>query len=226
MSQTDADNGRVVSVNLGKVRQIQLRGRDQGTGIYKEPVTGRVAARDHHLEGDVQADLRVHGGPAKAVYSYAAEDYRWWEEALDRQMPPGTFGENLTLEGVDVSNALIGERWRIGTVLLQVTQPRFPCWKLGVKMDDRHFPERFAIGGRPGAYLAIIEEGDLGAGDRIEVVERPDHPISVGLIAGLDHEDRGLAQILMQATQSDLSAEQWTELLSQIFPAPVEAGNG
>ncbi len=136
------------------------------TAIWKYPVEGRVKVRGVNLEGDRQADLTVHGGENKAVYAYAIEETRLWEEELGRELGAGAFGENLTTEGVDVSGAVLGERWRVGTTLLEVVQPRLPCFKLGLKMEDPTFLKTFAQASRPGAYLKIIEEGDLGAGDR------------------------------------------------------------
>lgn len=117
--------------------------------------------------GDDQADRTVHGGVDKAVYSYAREDYEFWREHEGLETAPGLFGENLTLEGIDLSSARVGERWRVGSALLEVTQPRLPCFKLGIRMGDNHFPKRFQRVSRMGAYLRIIEEGDVGAGDPV-----------------------------------------------------------
>ena len=158
--------GRLLAVNVGAVRQIELAGQARTTAIWKLPVSGRVAVRGVNLVGDDQADRHAHGGPDKAVYAYAREDYAWWERQLDRTLDPGMFGENLTTERIDLTDALVGERWRVGSAVLQVTSPRVPCWKLGVRMGDPRFPARFAAAGRPGAYLAILEEGEIGAGDR------------------------------------------------------------
>jgi len=160
----------VLSVNVAELRTIRWRGREVPTGIFKEPVHGPVRASGDSLEGDRQADKRVHGGDAKAVYAYAREDYEWWEGELGRELAPGTFGENLTLQGVRVSGAPPGERWRIGTALLEVTEPRTPCFKLGVKMDSLRFLKQFTAAGRPGTYLRIIEEGALAAGDSVQVL--------------------------------------------------------
>src|SRR5919205_1072755 len=121
---------RVISVNVGTPREVDTGRRIVRTAIWKHPVEGRVPVRGVNLAGDDQADRSVHGGPDKAVYAYAAEDTEWWERELGRQLGPGTFGENLTVRGLDVTGALIGERWRIGTALLEVTAPRIPCWKL------------------------------------------------------------------------------------------------
>jgi MOSC domain-containing protein YiiM len=175
---------RIVSVNVGTPRQLSVRrGRPMMSAIAKEPVAGRVRVDGVNLAGDDQADRRVHGGPEKAVYAYAREDTAWWESELGRELPHGMFGENLTLEGVDVSGAVIGERWRAGSVLLEVCQPRLPCSKLGLRFGDLRMVKRFGQASRPGAYLRIITEGELGAGDELEVISRPDHGVTVALVA-------------------------------------------
>ncbi|HVE67829.1 MAG TPA: MOSC domain-containing protein [Solirubrobacteraceae bacterium] len=171
--------GRVVSVNVGRTRTVEHGGRKVRTAIWKDPVAGRVAARENRLEGDRQSDGRIHGGYDKAVYAYAREDYAWWERKLGRALPPGIFGENLTTEGIDVSGARPGERWRVGTALLEVSEPRLPCFKLGIRIEDPRFPKKFGGSGRPGAYMRIVEAGDLAAGDPVEVVERPGHGVTV-----------------------------------------------
>jgi MOSC domain-containing protein YiiM len=175
---------RVLSVNVGRPQPVgERRGRPVQSAIGKAPVAGRVRVEGVNVAGDDQADRRVHGGPDKAVYAYAAEDTAWWEAELRRALGPGAFGENLTVEGVDVSGALIGERWRIGTVELEVCQPRFPCFKLGLRFDDPAMLKRFTRAERPGAYLRIVREGELGADDAIEVADRPDHGITIALVA-------------------------------------------
>src|SRR5690242_9734402 len=126
--------GRVLSVNVGRPRTITWLGQTATTAIWKEPLAGRVAVRGVNLAGDTQADRQVHGGPDKAVYVYAAEDTGWWEGELGLPLVPGNFGENLTLAGVDVTGAVVGETWAIGTAVLQVAQPRIPCWKLGARL--------------------------------------------------------------------------------------------
>jgi len=160
---------RVLSVNVGGVRTVEVGDRTITTAIWKSPVKGRVALAGVNLSGDDQADRSVHGGGDKAVYAYAWEDSVWWQEELGRELVPGNFGENLTLEGVPVADAVVGERWRIGSALLEVSEPRFPCFKLGIRMGDPRFVKRFAAARRPGTYLRIVAGGDVGAGDRIEV---------------------------------------------------------
>jgi MOSC domain-containing protein YiiM len=175
---------RLLSVNVGRPEQIAVRrGRPLMSAIGKAPVEGRVRVEGVNVAGDDQADRRVHGGPDKAVYAYAREDEAWWAEQLGREIPPGMFGENLTTEGLDVTGAVIGERWRIGTVVLEVAQPRIPCAKLGTRFGDLRMVKRFGEANRPGAYLRIVAEGELGAGDEIEVLSRPEHGITVAFVS-------------------------------------------
>jgi MOSC domain-containing protein YiiM len=185
---------RIVSVNVGTPRQISVRrGRPMMSAIGKLPVEGPVRVEGVNLAGDDQADRRVHGGPDKAVYAYAREDSDWWAEQLGREIADGMFGENLTTEGVDVSNALVGERWRIGTVELEVCQPRLPCSKLGLRFGDLKMVKLFGQASRPGAYLRIVTEGELQSGDELTVVSRPDHDVTVALVADAILVDQSLA---------------------------------
>jgi MOSC domain-containing protein YiiM len=175
---------RLASVNVGTPQQLSVRrGRPLMSAIGKAPVSGRVRVEGVNLAGDDQADRRVHGGPDKAVYAYAAEDTAWWEAELARGLGPGAFGENLTVEGVDVTGARIGERWRIGTVELEVCQPRLPCAKLGLRFQDPRMVRRFGEASRPGAYLRIAREGELGAGDAVEILERPEHDVTIEVVS-------------------------------------------
>ena len=153
--------GSLLSVNLGGIREFEYGGRSAKSAIWKYPVTGRVEARGVNLAGDDQAGRAAHGGPDKATYAYAVEDYRWWESEMGRRLDYGQFGENLTTQGIDVTNALVGERWEVGSMLLEVSEPRIPCWRLGVRMEDKLFPRRFTKVSRPGTYLRIIVEGDV-----------------------------------------------------------------
>jgi MOSC domain-containing protein YiiM len=169
----------LLSVNVGRAQTVPGGRRFVRTAIWKTPVDGRIAVRGDPVAGDEQADRRVHGGPDKAVYAYAAEETRRWEAELGRELGAGAFGENLTVEGLDVSGAQPGDRWAIGTTVLEVTQPRLPCFKLGVRMSDPRFVQRFAQAGRPGAYLRIVQEGELAAGDAVEVLARAEHGVTV-----------------------------------------------
>ena len=207
--------GRLLSVNVGLPKVVETGRRQVETAIWKHPVEGRVKVRGVNVDADRQADLSVHGGPNKAVYAYAAEETRLWEGELGRELGPGAFGENLTTEGVDVSGAVLGELWRIGTTLLEVVQPRLPCFKLGLKMGDSGFLRTFARASRPGAYLKIVEEGELGAGDAITVdlAGRPDHGVSVRLVSDAMLVDHSLIPRAREAPQLiDSLREQMAEL--------------
>ena len=194
---------RLLSVNVGRPKLVNTGKRVVETAIWKAPVEGRVRVRGVNLDGDEQADLSVHGGPDKAVYAYAIEEIREWEEELGRELGPGAFGENLTTAGIDVSGALLGERWLVGTTLLEVVQPRLPCFKLGLRMDDPGFLKRFAEASRPGAYLRIVAEGELGAGDPIAVDfdSIPGHGVSVKLVSDAILLDHGLIPFVLQAPE-------------------------
>jgi MOSC domain-containing protein YiiM len=204
-----SSSGAVESVNVGAVQALQVEGRSVRTAIWKSPVEGRVALRGVNLAGDDQADRTVHGGPDKAVYAYAREDYDWWSAALGRSLEPGTFGENLTVAGLDLNAAVIGERWAAGTALLEVSEPRFPCFKLGVRMGDPRFLRRFAQAGRPGTYLRIVSEGDVGAGDPIEVASRPEHGVTIGKFANAFLADRKQLPDLLAAEQLSDDWRSW-----------------
>ncbi|NEK60283.1 MOSC domain-containing protein [Geodermatophilus sabuli] len=162
---------------------LPLPGRRPGrSGIDKKPVPGRVAVRPLGLDGDVQVNRRYHGGEGQALYAYAQEDADWWVADLGRELPPGRFGENLRTAGLDLTDALLGERWRVGTALLEVTSPRIPCANFARFWDEPQLVKRFTARGTAGAYLRVLEPGAVGAGDGVEVVERPGHEVSVGLV--------------------------------------------
>jgi MOSC domain-containing protein YiiM len=201
--------GRVLSVNVGAVREFEYNGRPAKSAIWKSPVAGRIAARGVNLDGDDQADRKAHGGPDKAIYAYAVEDARWWEQEIGRSFTYGEFGENLTTEGIEVNHALVGERWEIGTTVLEVSEPRIPCWRLGVRMNDPIFPRRFAEAMRPGAYLRIVVEGSVAAGDEIRVIERPGHGLTVRDVSRIYTRDRDEAERLLTVPQVSESWKQW-----------------
>jgi MOSC domain-containing protein YiiM len=201
--------GRVISVNSGQATTVRWHDRDVTSGIWKRPVVGRRRVEGVNLAGDEQHDRRVHGGPTKSLYAYAAEDYGWWAEELGHPLEPGTFGENLTTEGVDLAAAVVGERWRLGTALLRVTEPRIPCFKLGMRMGDAAFVDRFADAARPGTYLAIDVAGDVGADDTIELVERPDHGLTVGAVERAYHADPALLPTLVDCPELSDAWRAW-----------------
>ena len=203
--------GKVISVNVGTVREFDYGGRPAKSAIWKSPVSGRVPARGVNLAGDEQADRRAHGGPDKAVYAYAIEDTRWWERNIGRALGYGEFGENLTTEGIEVNDALVGERWQVGTAVLEVSEPRVPCWRLGVRMNDKMFPRRFAEALRPGPYLRIVVEGDVGAGDEIRVVERPDHDLTIRDVFRIYTRDHDEVERLVAVPRMSESWRRWAQ---------------
>src|SRR5436309_5727489 len=204
-----APAGKVISVNVGTVREFDYGGRPAKSAIWKSPVSGRVPARGVNLAGDEQADRRAHGGPDKAVYAYAIEDTRWWERNIGRALGYGEFGENLTTEGIEVNDALVGERWQVGTAVLEVSEPRVPCWRLGVRMNDKMFPRRFAEALRPGPYFRLIVEGSVGARDEIRVVESPSHGLTIRHVFRIYTRDRDEAQRLLTAPRMSESWKRW-----------------
>ena len=202
---------KLVSVNVGLPREFEYNGRPARSAIWKSPATGRIAARGVNLAGDDQADRRAHGGPDKAVYAYAVEDLGWWAQQIGRPLPYGELGENLTTEGIAVNEALVGERWAVGGTVLEVSEPRVPCWRLGVRMNDKFFPRRFTEALRPGAYLRILVEGDVGAGDAIQVVERPDHDLTVRDVLRIYAFDRQQVGRLLAIPGMSESWRSWAE---------------
>jgi MOSC domain-containing protein YiiM len=196
MSATQA---RVLSVNVGGPRTLETRKGLVTTAIWKTPVAGRIQARGSNLAGDVQVDRQNHGGPFKAIYAYAAEDLSSWEEHLGRPLGPGALGENLTTLGIDPNTALIGERWAIGSTVLEVSEPRSPCYRLALRHGEPRLVRDFVVAERPGAYLRIVEEGDIGAGDAIQVVWRPAHDVTIRLAFQAWLVDRSLIPRLRPA---------------------------
>jgi MOSC domain-containing protein YiiM len=173
--------GRVEAVCVSGAGLLPLPGRRPGrSGIDKRPVTGRVAVRELGLDGDVQVNRKYHGGEGQAVYAYAQEDADWWAAELDRELPPGRFGENLRTAGVDLTGALLGEQWRIGTALFEVTAPRIPCANFERFWGVPQLVKRFTAFGATGAYLRVLETGEVGAGNAVQIVHRPDHGVTTG----------------------------------------------
>lgn len=199
----------VVSVNVGGVRTVMLGMRPVRSAIWKSPVEGPVRVAGVNLDGDDQADREVHGGPDKAIYAYAAEDLAWWSTQLGHAVEPGTFGENLTTAGIDLAAAVVGERWTVGSAILEVTQPRIPCYKLGIRMGDPRFPRQFAHAARPGAYFRILSPGAVEAGDPIRVLSTPEHGVTVGLVERACHADRRLIPRLLEAPELPGSWAGW-----------------
>ncbi|HYL98006.1 MAG TPA: MOSC domain-containing protein, partial [Blastocatellia bacterium] len=171
---------KVISVSVGVPREVEWHGRTVSTGIFKEPVSGRVRLRSLNLDGDAQADLSVHGGREKAVYVYPVEHYSYWAEKLPgARLPHGSFGENLTVQGLSESAVNIGDRFQIGSAVVVVTQPRMPCYKLTIKFGRADMVKLFQQSARSGFYLAVLQEGEIGAGDSIHLLHRDPRNITV-----------------------------------------------
>jgi MOSC domain-containing protein YiiM len=217
---------RLVSVNLGRIRP-NAAGPDGVSGIDKRPVTGPVAVRApgpegiggaSGLAGDRIADRRHHGGDQQAAYAYAREDLDAWSEELGRPLPPGSFGENLTIAGLDVTGARLGEQWRVGGVLLQLTSPRIPCGTFATWLGERRWQRRFTERGAPGAYLRVLEPGSLQAGDAVTVEHRPAHDVTIGVaFRALTLEPELLPRLL--TARDDLTPELLRVVLRRIRPA-------
>jgi MOSC domain-containing protein YiiM len=202
---------RIISLNVGVPRVIGTqRGEPVYSAIAKDPVDHRLPLRGVNFAGDDQADRSVHGGPDKAVYAYATEDTAWWAEELGRELSPGMFGENLTTHGVECTEAVIGERWRVGSTLLEVCQPRLPCFKLGLHFEDPRMLKRFTAASRPGVYLRIVEEGDVGVGDPVELVDRPEHGVTIRLVSDAILKDhRTLGRRALEAPELAAGLADW-----------------
>jgi len=217
-------SARVVSVNAVHALVPDTRGDLDATAIDKRPVRGRVQVRPAEVEGvgvegDRVVDVGNHGGPDQAVYAYAVEDRDWWSRELGRDLAPGSFGQNIDTEGLEVTGAVIGERWSVGPdgLVLEVTCPRVPCRTFQGWMGEPHWVKRFTEHGAPGAYLRVVHEGRLAAGDEVTVTRRPDHGVTVGdvfLVRRTDaarlqrmlDEQPGLAGDLVESVRRDLAA--------------------
>ena len=203
---------KLVSINVGRPRQIERRGKTVRTSIFKDPLAGPVRVQKLNLAGDEQSDLSVHGGVDKAVYAYPSEHYAYWCEQLpEMKLPWGSFGENLTIEGLNEKTLQIGDRLRIGSAEFVVTQPRLPCFKLGVRFGRPDMVKRFQKSGRTGFYLAVLQEGVISAGDSIQVVSVGQPSVSVAEIARLYTADEAEQELLRQASELAALSEDWRE---------------
>lgn len=206
---------KVLSVNVSLPRTVEWNGRTVTSGIFKAPVAGRVRVNRLSIEGDRQVDLRYHGGLNKAVYAYPVEHYAPWSEFLGTPLEPGQFGENLTVEGLLETTVHLGDVLKIGSSVLQVTQPRKPCYKLGMKMRMPEFPKWFLKSGRLGFYLRIVTEGELGAGDPIEKTSEDDDKISIRELVETAYGDKNDPERIQQILRRDTLAEEWTKPLRE-----------
>jgi MOSC domain-containing protein YiiM len=201
---------KLISVNVGLPRLVMRHDEPVSTGIFKEPVAGRVMLRTLNLEGDRQADLSVHGGPSKAVYAYPSEHYECWKKELpDRELPWGMFGENFTTMGLLETELNIGDKFRIGTAAVMITEPRMPCYKLGLKFGRSDILKRFLASKRTGFYFAVLQEGEVGAGDEFQLIERDAHGVRVSDITQLYVGDKHNTELLRRAVAVEALPESW-----------------
>jgi MOSC domain-containing protein YiiM len=210
---------KLVSLNVGLPREVKWHGRSVTTGIYKEPVEGRVALRKLNLDGDRQADLTVHGGAYKAVYCYPIEHYAYWKKELPgRELPLGMFGENFTVDGFQEDSLHLGDRLAVGSAEAIVTQPRLPCYKLGIRFESDHMVKQFLASRRTGFYLAVTREGDVGAGDEIKVIGRDAKGMPVSEITRLhiakSYDDGDVAAV-RRVLQIAAVPEDWKEFFRE-----------
>jgi MOSC domain-containing protein YiiM len=215
---------RVVSVNVSLGRTVHWRGREIRTGIFKEPVGGRVMIRRTNVDGDRQSDLTVHGGELKAVYGYASEHYAWWSRELERELGPGMFGENLTVDGLDESAIAIGDRFAVGGAVLEAVQPRLPCFKLGIRFADPRMPKRFMQAGRPGIYFRVVQEGDVASGDAVTRTYEEPRRIPVAALVALVQPEARDRELVRRVLAVPALPPSWRELLERthdVDPAPA-----
>jgi MOSC domain-containing protein YiiM len=200
---------KLISVNAGLPRQVAWNGGSVTTGIFKQPSPGPIRVGRLNLVGDKQADLSVHGGPYKAVYGYPAEHYVYWRSELGEGLPWGIFGENLTTEGLHEKDVWIGDRYRVGTAELIVTQPRVPCYKLGIRFGRPEMVKRFLNSRRSGFYFAVAEEGELKVGDSIELVAREANSLTVADINNLYAFEKNDREMVQRAVQLKALPDTW-----------------
>jgi MOSC domain-containing protein YiiM len=207
---------KIISVNVGLPRLVLRDGEPVSTGIFKEPVTHRVMMRTLNLDGDRQADLSVHGGPEKAVYVYPSEHYDFWKRELpDMDLPWGVFGENFTTTGLLETEVNIGDKFRIGMAEVMVTQPRMPCYKLGIRFGRPDIIKRFLVSERTGFYLSVLKEGEVGAGDEIELLERNGAGVKVVDVTRLYGSDKDNVDVLRRLIALEELPESWREYLQR-----------
>ncbi|MBD1919423.1 MULTISPECIES: MOSC domain-containing protein [Cyanophyceae] len=203
---------KLISVNVGLPRKVTWKAKTVTTGIFKEPVSDRVMVRSLNLDGDRQADLTVHGGADKAVYVYPFEHYDYWRGELpDTELTIGNFGENFTTTGLREDDVNIGDHFQIGTVKLMVTQPRMPCYKLGIRFGRSDMVKRFLASRRTGFYFRVLQEGEVGTGDTLELVSRDENNITVADITQLYVDADDNPELLHRAAQLEALPKSWRD---------------
>ena len=212
---------KLVAISVGRPREVQWSGRSVQTSIFKTPVSGRVHVTRGNIEGDQQSDLSVHGGREKAVYAYPAEHYDFWRRELPiAELPWGAFGENFTTEGLLEDEVWIGDRYRVGTAELVVTQPRMPCYKLGIRFGQPDMVKRFHQSRRSGFYLAVEREGEVGAGDAIERFARDERRLTVADVVALYAKDSVNQPLLERASDHPSLPAAWRKYFRKRLWAP------
>ena len=207
---------KIISVNVGLPRLVLQNGEPVSTGIFKEPVAHRVMMRTLNLDGDRQSDLSVHGGPEKAVYVYPSEHYDFWKRELpDMDLPWGVFGENFTTTGLLETEVNIGDKFRIGMAEVMVTQPRMPCYKLGIRFGRADIIKRFLRSERTGFYLSVLKEGEVGAGDELELIKRNAANVKVVDVTRLYSTDKDNVDLLRRLVALEELPESWREYLQK-----------
>lgn len=201
---------KIISVNVGLPRLVLRNGEPVSTGIFKEPVAGRVMMRTLNLDGDRQADLSVHGGPEKAVYGYPSEHYDFWKRELpDMDLPWGMFGENFTAIGLLETEINIGDTFRVGTAEVMVTQPRMPCYKLGIRFGRTDIIKRFLVSERTGFYFSVLKEGEVAAGDEFQLLEKNISAVRVVDITRLYSSDKENVELMTRAISTEALPNNW-----------------
>lgn len=218
---------KIISVNVGLPRLVLRDGEPVSTGIFKESVSGRVKLRTLNLDGDRQADLSVHGGPEKAIYLYPSEHYEFWKHELpDMSLPWGMFGENLTTSGLLETEVHVGDKFRAGTAELMVTQPRMPCYKLGIRFGRQDIIRRFLVSERSGFYFSVLKEGEIGAGDEIKLLERNPSGVRVVEVTRLYSSEKENVALLLRAIATEALPTSWREyFLKRIGKLDQQEGN-
>src|SRR6201989_2495238 len=217
----------LLSVNVGLPRNIEWKGRTVHTGIWKEPVRGRCRVSRLNLEGDGQGDLGGHGGIYRAVFVYQIESYRHWQEQLKRtDFVHGQFGENFTIEGLPDSEVCIGDRYQIGSALFEVTQPRVTCYRVGIRTDEPQMAALLTSSGRPGFYLRVLQEGEVGAGDEIVKVGEAKERMTVAEINALLYSPNHPRDRLERALQIEALSPGWRASFEALLRSPIHGNAG
>jgi MOSC domain-containing protein YiiM len=212
--------GRILSVNVGKGTHVSVNGRDVRTGIFKGPVNGPVGIKSTKVDGDEVVDLRVHGGPYKAVYLYPSEHYDFWQSELGLDdLPFSSFGENLTTEGLTEDTVHIGDVFQAGSAILKVTQPRMPCFKLAIRFQRADMVKRFWQSGRSGIYFSVVKEGEVERGNSIELVESDPERVSVAEVVGLYNGTEWSSDLLQRTLRAPLFGSWKRDIQSRLTEA-------